>query len=72
MMAKQMTPAEYKSYLRRFNLTQKRGGEIIGIAERTSQAYAGTGATRKIPAPTAKLVRLLVKGRIVPDDIANL
>jgi hypothetical protein len=62
-----MTPTQYKAAIKALGLSQERAGEWLGISPRTSQGYAL--GEYPVPEPTAKLLRLVVKLGIKPDDV---
>ena len=62
-----MTPAQYKAAIKALDLSQERAGDWLGIGRRTSQSYA-LGETR-IPEPIAKLLRLMIKLKLKPEEI---
>jgi len=62
-----MTAAQYKAAIARLGLSQERAGDWLGIGRRTSQGYA-LGET-PVPEPTAKLLRLVVKLGLKPEDV---
>jgi hypothetical protein len=62
-----VTPSQYKTAIGALGLSQERAGEWLGISPRTSQGYAlGEHA---IPEPVAKLLRLMVKLGLKPEDV---
>ncbi len=65
-----MTPKEYRAFLARFQLSQKRGGQLLGAAERTSQSWALGG--RRVQKATAMLVRAVMRGKITLADLDDL
>lgn len=63
-----MTPAQYRDAIARLGLTQAAAGEFLGVDERTSRRWiAGESA---IPESAAKLIRLLIRRRIKPEEVA--
>lgn len=62
-----MTPDQYKSAIKKLGLSQERAGEWLGISPRTSQGYAL--GEYPVPEPTAKLLRLMIKLGLTPDDV---
>lgn len=62
-----MTPNQYKAAIRKLNLSQESAGHWLGIAPRTSQGYAM--GEYPVPEPTAKLLRLMLKLGLKPEDI---
>lgn len=64
-----MTPTQYKAAIKALGLSQQRAGDWLGIGRRTSQSYA-LGETR-IPEPVAKLLRLVIKLKLKPDNLGD-
>lgn len=60
-----MTPAQYKTAIKALGLSQERAGEWLGVSARTGQNYAAKGP----PEPVAKLLRLVVKMGLKPEDV---
>lgn len=60
-----MTPKQYKAIIEELGLTQEAAGEWLGVSARTGQNYAAKGP----PEPIAKLLRLVVRLKIKPDDV---
>jgi hypothetical protein len=61
-----MTSTQYRAALDRLDLTQGEAAEFLGINIRTSSNYA-TG--KPIPLAVAKLLRLMVRLKLKPNDI---
>ena len=59
-----MTADEYRNALATWKLRHKAAAEFFGITVITSQRYA-TGE-REVPAPMAKLIRLMLALRYTP------
>lgn len=57
-----MSPDEYQSILDKLELTQVGMAALLKLGDRTSRRYASGDA--EIPTPTAKLLRLMVSGKI--------
>jgi hypothetical protein len=66
---KTMTKQEFRRFLARYNLPQERAGILLGTSKRSGQAYA-TGE-RAIPGPVAKLVRLIMTGKVTIKEVAE-
>jgi hypothetical protein len=64
-----MTPAEYRSILARLDLSQAGAAKLLGIGLRQSARYAAGGKGAEIPEPTARLLRLLARGVVTPEQI---
>jgi hypothetical protein len=62
-----MTAEEYRDTLATLNLTQLRAADALGISLRTSQAYAI--GEYPVPEPVARLLKLMVKLQITPEDV---
>lgn len=60
-----MTPAQYRTAIARLGLSQEAAGRWLGVSERTGQNYAAKGP----PEPVAKLLRLVIKLRLQPDEV---
>jgi hypothetical protein len=62
-----MTPAEYKEAIKALGLSQERAGVWLGISPRASQGYAL--GEYGVPEPTAKLLRLMLRLGLKPEDV---
>lgn len=62
-----MTPTQFKAAIKALGLSQERAGDWLGIGRRTSQGYAL--GEHPVPEPTAKLLRLIVKMNLNPEDV---
>lgn len=60
-----MTPKQYKTIIDQLGLSQERAAEWLGVSARTGQNYAAKGP----PEPVAKLLRLMVKLELKPEDV---
>lgn len=60
-----MTPKQYKSAIDRLGLSQERAGLWLGVSKRTGQNYAAKGP----PEPVAKLLRLMIRLDLTPDQV---
>lgn len=60
-----MTPTQYKAAIKVLGLSQERAGEWLGVSPRTSQNYAAKGP----PEPVAKLLRLMLRLKLHPDQV---
>jgi hypothetical protein len=63
----QMTPAQYRAAIKALGLSQHRAGDFLGIGRRTSQGYAL--GEYSVPEPIAKLLRLMIKLELKPEDV---
>src|SRR6266404_2033574 len=64
-----MTNAQYRILLEHLGLNVVEAGRVLGISPRQAQRYAAKDA---IPAPVAKLVRLMVVKDINPKEVEAL
>jgi DNA-binding transcriptional regulator YiaG len=64
-LSKAMTPKQYKIIIDGLGLSQERAGEWLGVSARTGQNYAAKGP----PEPVAKLLRLMVRLKLKPEDV---
>ena len=62
-----MTPKQYKAAIKELGLSQVRAGHFLGISPRTSQGYAL--GEYPVPETTAKLLRLIIKMKLNPEDV---
>lgn len=61
-----MTPTQYRAALDSLSLTQSGAAEFLGISIRSAHGYAnGT----PVPESISKLLRLMVRLKIAPDDV---
>lgn len=63
----QMTAAQYRKILDNLELSIIGAAKVLGISKRQSQRYA---AGDQIPKPVAKLLRLMVRLKLKPEDVA--
>jgi hypothetical protein len=61
-----MTANQYRRALEELELSQARAAEWLSISTRTAHGYAN-GAP--IPEPVAKLLRLMVRLKLKPEDV---
>lgn len=61
-----MTSNQYRAALAALDLTQAGAAEFLGISIRSSHGYANG---EPIPEAIAKLLRLMVKLKIKPEDV---
>jgi hypothetical protein len=62
-----MTPNQYRSAIEKLGLSQVRAAAFLGVAPRTSQGYAL--GEYPVPEAVAKLLSLMVKLGISPEDV---
>jgi DNA-binding transcriptional regulator YiaG len=64
---KDMTPKQYAAAIEDLGLSQRAAGAFLGVDERTSRRWVlGESA---IPESAAKLLRLMVRLKLSPDDV---
>jgi DNA-binding transcriptional regulator YiaG len=64
-----MTPTEFRRIMDSLGLTQTGVSSVFGISDRAIRAWL-TGE-RGIPEPLAKLLRLVVAGKVSVDDVRD-
>lgn len=64
-----MTANQYRSVLDKLGLTQAGAAEFLGVSIRTSHGYANG---EPIPEGYAKLLRLMVRLNLKPEDVKRL
>jgi len=64
-----MTPADFRAALARLALTQSGAASVLGVTDRAIRMWL-TGA-RSVPAPVAKLMRLMADGKIAADTVRD-
>lgn len=62
-----MTAKQYRDAIARLGLSQQRAGVWLGVGKRTSQAWALN--ENPIPEPVAKLLRLVLRLNLKPEDV---
>lgn len=62
-----MTPNQYRSAIERLGLSQVKAGAFLGAQERQSRRWAAGDAV--IPESVGKLLRLMLKHNLKPDDV---
>lgn len=62
-----MTPNQYRAAIKQLGLSQQRAGLWLGVSPRASQGYAL--GERPVPEPVAKLLRLVIRLGLKPDDV---
>ena len=62
-----MTANQYKKAIEAIGLSQVRAGEFLGVSPHTSQGYAL--GEYPVPEAIAKLLRLMVKQGLKPEDV---
>lgn len=61
-----MTPTQYRTALERLGLTQEGAAQFLKVSVRTSNGYANGLPIRE---GDAKLLRLMIRLNIKPDDV---
>lgn len=62
-----MTSSQYRDAIAHLGLSQLRAAAWLGLSPRQGQRYASGEA--EIPEPVAKLLRLLIRLEMHPDDV---
>lgn len=62
-----MTPNQYRAAIEKLGLSQRGAGTFLGVDERTSRRWAGGEA--EIPEAVGKLLRLMVRLGLSPDEV---
>lgn len=63
-----MTPKQYADAIDRLGLSQRSAAAFLGVGERQSRRWiAGENA---IPESVAKLLRLMIRLKLRPDDVS--
>ena len=62
-----MTPTTFRVSIAKLGLSQEEAGRWLGLSARQGQRYA-TGEA-KIPGPVAKLLQLMIRFNLRPDDV---
>lgn len=62
-----MSPKQYAAAIKALGLSQVKAGEFLGVTPRQSRRYIAGDAT--IPEGFAKLLRLMVRLELSPDDV---
>lgn len=62
-----MTPKQYADAIERLGLSQRAAGAFLGVDERQSRRWIAGDA--RVPEAVGKLLRLMIKLKIAPDDV---
>ena len=62
-----MTPKQYADAIARLGLSQSAAGRFLGVDERQSRRWIAGDA--RIPESVAKLLRLMLRLELKPDDV---
>lgn len=63
-----MTPKQYIDAIDRLGLSQRAAGAFLGVDERTSRRWVSGDS--EIPESVAKLLRLMIRLKLNPEDVA--
>lgn len=63
-----MTPKQYVDAIGRLGLSQRAAGAFLGVDERTSRRWVS--GESPIPEMAAKLLRLMIRLKLKPEDVA--
>ena len=61
-----MNSTQYRNVLDRLNLSQAKAANLLGVSIRTSHGYANGDP---IPEGYAKLLRLMIRLKLKPEDV---
>jgi hypothetical protein len=64
-----MTPTQFRQAIKSLNLSYREVGELFRFDKRTSRRYAAGDAV--IPESTAKLLRLVINGKLTLEDVKD-
>lgn len=64
-----MTPKQYQTAIDQLGLSQRGAGRFLGVDERTSRKWIAGDS--RIPESVAKLLRLMVKLEIKPENVPD-
>jgi len=64
-----MTPTQFTSALKSLGLRQIDAAELLGITDRAIRTYVA--GTTKVPQPIAKILHLLLAGKLKLKDLEN-
>jgi hypothetical protein len=62
-----MTSAQFRAAIETLGLSQEAAGKFLGLSGRQGQRFANN--ERKIPGAVAKLLRLMIKLNLKPEDV---
>jgi DNA-binding transcriptional regulator YiaG len=62
-----MTPHKFRDTIGKLGLSQVKAAHVLGFTPRTARRWAMGAA--KIPAPAAKLLRLMKDGKVSETDV---
>ncbi len=64
-----MKTKEYRSLLKKLNLTVVGAADVLGVSRRQAQRFASDAA---IPSPVSKLLQLMVLYKVKPERVIEL
>jgi DNA-binding transcriptional regulator YiaG len=64
-----MTPLQFRTAITKLSLSQVQAAHVLGVTPRTARRWALDEV--KIPAPAAKLLRLMCEDKIKVKDVKN-
>jgi DNA-binding transcriptional regulator YiaG len=62
-----MTPKQYEDAIEKLGLSQRASSKLVGVGERQVRKWIADEA--KIPKSVARLLRLMIKHGIKPEDV---
>jgi hypothetical protein len=67
LKGRRMTPTQYRAAITKLGLSQEGSGLWLGLSARQGQRYAN--GEQEIPEPVAKLLRLMIRLDLKPEDV---
>ena len=65
-----VTPRQFKAALKTLGLSQGRAAKLCGVHPRSAKRWAG--GQRKVPAPVAIILRLLLAGELTVQQLESI
>ena len=65
-----LTPRQFKMAIRALGLSQARAAKLCGYYPGTAKKWAG--GARKVPAPVAIILRLMLAGELTAEQLENI
>ena len=65
-----MTPRQFKAAIRALGLSQGQAARLCGYYPGTAKKWAGGG--RKVPAPVAIILRLMLAGELTVEQLESV
>lgn len=62
-----MSPTQYRKAIERLGVSHSKAAKLLGVSLRTAKGYAA--GEHAIPEPTAKLLRLMVRLELTPEEV---